>query len=234
MPIPLRILRATLEKTLPPEPLTPRQQERRHRILQAGLALMAHFGRNGISFAGLASSLRIGAASLRWHYADLDAVLADILRRHLATIAAALDAVPASPNQGPALRAAYLAATRNEDGTLKAAHLLLTRERHLLPPDERVPIEDIRQALAARLAINAPAETIDVADTPWICAARIEPILATLAAHQAAPQAATRRMNIAKTPTPDLPAHIDHALQTSNLAFLAQTAPHAPAQRAAA
>ena len=218
MPAPLRILRNMVERVAPRPPLNPRQQEREHRILQAGEALMAGFGRQGITFALLATALRISAASLRWHYADLDALLVEILRRHLRVIAAALDAVPAAaPNRGPALRAAYLAATRNPDGTLKPAHVLLTRDRHLLPPDELSPIEKARDSLARQLAAGGPADTMDIADTPWIDASRIEPVLATLAANPPAQRAAP------SAPNPALPAHIQRALETGNVAWLAAT-----------
>ena len=216
MPIPLRILRNMVQRVAPLPPLNPRQQEREHRILQAGEALMAGFGRHGITFALLATALRISTASLRWHYADLDALLVEILRRHLRDIAASLDAVPAAaPNRGPALRAAYLAATRNPDGTLKPAHLLLTRDRHLLPPDELSPIEKARDSLAQQLAAGGSADTMDIADTPWIDESRIEHVLATLAANPRA-QRATPPM-----PAPTLPIHIQRALETGNVAWLA-------------
>ena len=223
MPPPLRILRSIVEQSVPRPPFSPRQQEREHRILQAGEALLAAFGRQGITFALLATALRITAAALRWHYADLDALLAHILRQHLRIIAAALDAVPAeSPNRGPALRAAYLAATRNPDGTLKPAHILLTRDRHLLPPDERDPIEQARASLAQQLAAGGPADTADIADTPWVDATNIEPILTTLAATPRAAPMATRPPT---PPNPALPTHIQRALQTGNLAWLAPTPP---------
>ena len=225
MPPPLRILRNMVERVVPRPPLNPRQQEREHRVLQAGEALLAAFGRQGITFALLATALRISAASLRWHYADLDALLAKILRRHLRAIAAALDAVPAAaPNRGPALRAAYLAATRNPDGTLKPAHLLLTRDRHLLPPDELAPIEQARNSLARQLAAGGPANTIDIADTAWIDAAGIEPVLATLAANPPAQRAAPTSPKPA-SPNPALPTHIQRAIETGNVAWLAAEPP---------
>ncbi len=220
MPISLRILRNLADQAAPRPPLTRPQQEREARILHVGEALLARFGRHGITFALMATALRIGTAALRWHYADLDALLADILRRHLQSITASLDAVPAStPNHPQALRAAYLAATRNPDGSLTSAHLLLTRDRHLLPQDELDPIEAIRHAIARRLAANAPADTIDIADSPWIDAARLEAVLTTVAALPPAIRGTSR-------PPPNLPAHIRRALETGDLTHLRPPEPN--------
>jgi AcrR family transcriptional regulator len=152
MEITARILRAQVNKIAPPPPLTPRQQARETRILAGAEHILARYGTENITYRLLAVALTLTTATLRWHFVDLHALLAEILRRHLKTIAEALQASPA--NQPEARAAAYRAATHHQDGTPKDAHILLLRDRHLLPPDE---LEDIEAAYQTTPACPTPA-----------------------------------------------------------------------------
>jgi AcrR family transcriptional regulator len=152
MEINARILRAQVNKVAPPPPLTPRQQARETRILTAAEHLLAQHGTENITYRLLAVALTLTTATLRWHFVDLHALLAEILRRHLKTIAEALQAIPA--NQPDARIAAYRAATHHQDGTPKDAHILLLRDRHLLPPDE---LDDIEPAYKTTSTGATPA-----------------------------------------------------------------------------
>jgi AcrR family transcriptional regulator len=157
MEINARILRAQVNKVAPPPPLTPRQQARETRILTAAEHLLARHGTENITYRLMAVALTLTTATLRWHFVDLHALLAEILRRHLKTIAEALQAIPA--NQPEARAAAYRAATHHQDGTPKDAHILLLRDRHLLPPDELEDIEPAYKTTATWATPASPTKT---------------------------------------------------------------------------
>jgi AcrR family transcriptional regulator len=190
-----------------------RQEEREDRILVAGEALLARFGRHGITFAMLAGALQITTSSLRWHYADLDALLAAILRTHLKTVSLALAQITTTGEaRGPALRAAYLAATRTAAGNLTPAHILLTRDRAFLPDDELPDIDATCRSIAQLLATGGHPEAMNIADTPWITAARIEQVLSAMEGAELPIQAPQN--------TKGLPANIARAIETGDLAYL--------------
>ena len=206
-PIP-RICRAMVEDRLGAPIPTERQRKREEKILAAGEQLMAHYGRSRITKRILAISLRLSPTTLTWHYTDIDALLAEILRRHLRTLAKAIGAVPREAPDRPALmRKAYLDNTRGAFGRMSDAHLLLTRDRHLLPEDELEHIEASVQGLAEMIGGDHAEETLDLLDRPWITAARAEPILQTMAEtlHHPPQQAA------APAPQPEEPSQ-DHSL----------------------
>jgi AcrR family transcriptional regulator len=190
-----------------PRFLTERQRETRELILAAGIALMAREGRHNITFGNLAIALEIGTATLRRHFADLDALLGTILRDHLMALARALGAVPDDvPDRQKARRAAYLAATRTPLGGFTEAHLLLVRDCHLLPDDERIPLEEIRHGLGVLLAGEQAAFAFLLLDAPFLTAAEIETHLAPRTQPEAATAARVEKP-IRATPKPIMPTH---------------------------
>ncbi len=206
MNIPARLLRASADRTIHPSPfLTPRERERRETIINAGRTVMAQFGRHAIKMSDFASAIHISPAAIRRHFADLDNLLATILREHLNAIAKALGAVPHNaPNRQAARRAAYLAATRTALGAPSEAHLLLIRDRHMLPPDEQDSVEAIRDNIGDIIAGSQADLTLAILDTPQIHPSQMEAALAAMLATPiqfdqaepdlaAAPGPATRR-----------------------------------------
>jgi AcrR family transcriptional regulator len=161
-----RILRADAQRFEPALcQLTPRQQARHDRILRVSRYLFARYSRATLTFGTLATALRIGAGTLRFHFVDLDALLACLLRTHLENIAAGLAEIPANaPDRGRKLRAAYIAATRSADGALTSDHIILLRDRALLPLDEAEPIEQLRAEIAETLAGDLGPATIAMLD----------------------------------------------------------------------
>ena len=185
-----RICRALVEDHLGPPDFTERQIRREEKILAAAEHLMVKFGRAAVSMRLLATALRMSTSTLIWHYTDMDALLAEILRRHLRAITQAVGAVPHNaPNRQTAMRQAYLAATRAAFGRLTSKHLLLTRDRHLLPADELDHIEQTIQTLGETIAGDLGPEAMDVLNLPWATPEIAEPILATIntARHPAKP-----------------------------------------------
>jgi len=190
MPTPARILCAeasNLDRTQPH--FGPRDIERRERIVAIGQSLMANHGRHNITFANLALALLITSSALRRHFADLDALLAEILRRHLLALSQAIGEIPMdAPNRPALMRQAYLDFTRTPLGGLTEAHLLLTRDARLLPNDERIPIEDTHRSLGDVLGGQFARETLVLLDAPYIEAQTIETMLTAL--QQPAPASA--------------------------------------------
>src|SRR5271154_1899663 len=113
MNTPARILRATAEAHhIRPAP-TPRQLAQENRIVAVAQTVMAEHGRHTITLTAMALALRIARSTLRHYFCDLDALLAEILHRHLHRLARALAEIPFDdPDLHRKRRAAYLAATR--------------------------------------------------------------------------------------------------------------------------
>jgi AcrR family transcriptional regulator len=157
----IRALRRHLDHAgHPPLPLTKRQAETRARILTLAQCLMAEFGAKTIRFTALAHALRISPATLRFHFADHDALLAALLTDHLESLAETLAETPATgKNPYAERRAAYRAATRAPSGTLTEAHILLRRDRRALHPEERADIDTSRRRIATLLAGDATPRT---------------------------------------------------------------------------
>jgi AcrR family transcriptional regulator len=179
MRTPDRILRADAENLeRDPPDLTPRELEQYTRILTLAEGLMARHGIHTMTASSLAQALGIGTGTLRRHFADLDALLAALLHRHLRKLAHALRQVPQDATDRPQKRrAAYLAYTRSERGSLTDAHLLLVRDRHLLPADLLTTIEATRRKLGDMLTHGDAEEALGLLDMPSLDAPRIEAAL---------------------------------------------------------
>jgi AcrR family transcriptional regulator len=218
MLIPARILRAGAETIAPANPFpTARERARHERILKVAKSLLAQHGRPKISLQTLATGLSMSAATLKKHFADLDSLLADILRTHLLALSTAIGAIPRDhPNRPAAMREAYYAFTRTPIGGLTDDHLLLTRDSQFLPEDERTVIEQTHANFGYMLAPACPAEAMLLLDAPYLALARIEFILAPLLAPQEATQtkpparrtekpAPPKLLRLAPPPEPDPP-----------------------------
>ena len=203
---PDRIIRADVENLErdPPE-LTPRELEQYNRILLVAEAVMAQHGIYTMTISSLAHGLRMGAATLRRHFSDLDMLLATLLRRHLRKLAYAVGKVPNDvPNRPRKMRAAYLAYTRIATGGLTEAHLLLVRDRHLLPDDLRAPIEATRRDLGGSRASPNAEDVLGLLDLPNLDAPRIEAALASIA-----DTATEQPKQAAQAPKPTAPVRCD-------------------------
>jgi AcrR family transcriptional regulator len=182
MTTPTRILQATVDG-LPGHRcrFTEKQRDRQEKILTAGLALMARHGRAGLTMAKFGLAVGMAPAAIRRLFVDIDSILSELLVRHLLAIFQALGEIPAdAPGRKPALRAAYLAATRTADGRLTEPHILLLRERHSLPPDLAGEIERTRDSLGEVLAGPDGPAALALLDTPGLAPSRIEAMLAAL------------------------------------------------------
>jgi AcrR family transcriptional regulator len=158
--------------------LSEKQRAREERIRATALHLFARFGTFHVAFRDLAIALRMGTATLRFHFVDRDALLADLLHRHLRALQIVLAKIPAnSPNLQKARREAYRAFIITPSGTLTDAHLLLVRDGHRLPADERDAIEQARAAIAESLCPPGD-EVVSLLDMPKFALARIEAYLA--------------------------------------------------------
>jgi AcrR family transcriptional regulator len=187
MPAPIRVCRALFEAEHGPPEMNRRQKEREKRVLAAAEMLMVQFGRAGVSFRTLAGTLRIARTTLAWHYADLDALLGQILRTYLQALHVVLGEVPRdAENRQILLRAAYLNAIQGPFGQLTPLHKLLTRDRHALPADELESIERILRGLGELLAGDLGPIAMDLLERPWMDADMAEALLATIAAKHAA------------------------------------------------
>jgi hypothetical protein len=114
MSTPDRILRAKAQDRDPSHfALTERQRQRHERVVTISQYLIADEGRHNINFGCLAKALRMSNAALSFHFVDIEALLADIVRRRLRLLSAALGKYePTDPNRHQKRRAAYLAYTR--------------------------------------------------------------------------------------------------------------------------
>jgi AcrR family transcriptional regulator len=180
MTTPIRILRAKAQARNPAHfALTERQRVRQEAILDIAKHLIAEEGRANVTFAGLARALRLSVTTLIFHFVDLEALLGEIIRRHLRALSSELGKISADdPQRHEKRRAAYLAYTRTPMGGLTEAHLLLVRDRHTLPPDERDGIELIRYALGELLTDGCVEDAYLFLDAPLLAPARIESYIA--------------------------------------------------------
>lgn len=208
MTTPARILRAQAQDIAPALfRRTPAQAARHENILAVGQALMARHGRHHILFTRFALALNLDPSTLRRDIIDLDAMLGEILRRHLHALSRALGQVPSDdPERQRKRRAAYLAYTRTPNGALTPPHLLLVRDCRLLPPDVRLPIEELRADIGRALAGDLGEEAMSLLDTPGLDAARAEFIFAHYSPQKPAPAAPTplkgERGNQRQNPVP--------------------------------
>jgi len=207
MRTPTRILRSEARNLNPARAeLTEKQRARRQTILKLAETLLANHGRNTITLTSLAGALEISAATLRRYFVDLDALLGEILRNHLLALSRAIGDIPFdAPDRHARCRAAYHAFTHTGYGALTSAHLLLTRDTHLLPDDERIPIEQTHQGFGTILAPICPEEALLLLDSPTLTLARIE---AFLAPRLAQPATQAKKPTLAPPvpePHPDFP-----------------------------
>jgi AcrR family transcriptional regulator len=207
-----REIRNIAEKcqSFPTFPLTERECKRHDTIIECGRAVIAEKGFANITFAAFAVAMRIGIATLRRHFCDLDALLAHIVRLHLQAIAAAIGNIPAdAPDPAAARRAAYLAYTRHPYGGFTPDHLLLTRDSLSLPADELEIITNIHQGLARLLAgpnCDCPERILCMLDNQAIEPADMEELLAKYAPPPTpAQQNAARAARAASSPISSLP-----------------------------
>src|SRR5271168_1886329 len=148
MNTPARILRATVENRHGRPTPTERELAREDRFVAGAQTAFAEHRRDKTTVSGMARALRTSAAMLRHCFCDLDALPAEILHRHLSSLAKAFGEIPYNdPETHRKRRALYLSLTRTALGGLTEAHLLLVRDRHLLPPDLLPTVE---QAVASR------------------------------------------------------------------------------------
>jgi AcrR family transcriptional regulator len=180
MTTPIRILRAKAQARNPAHfALTERQRVRQEAILDIAKHLIADEGLANVTFAGLARALRLSVTTLIFHFVDLEALLGELIRRHLRALSAELGKISADdPHRHQKRRAAYLAYTRTPMGGLTEAHLLLVRDRHTLPPDERDGIELIRYGIGELITEGSVEDAFLFLDAPLLAAARIESYIA--------------------------------------------------------
>ena len=182
MQTPARTLRAEEDDHSPRrDELTQRDRDRRGRILDSATRLMARHGRNTIGLGNFALALRVAPGAVRRLFTDLDSLLAEILHRHLQDVSKAVGEVPHdAPNLHAARRAAYVKATRTAFGAPTDAQLLMTRDRHLLPPDLREPLEDVRRCLGQVLDNDFPDAALALVDLPQLEMPQIEAALGAM------------------------------------------------------
>ncbi len=199
MPIPARIIRRQCDDLPGQRPHASwKDQDRFTRILDGAQSIMATYGRAAIGLTAFALGMRMAPATIRRAFPDMDYLLAEILRRHLRAIVAALAEIPRdAPHRDQARRSAYLTVTRTPLGAPTEAHLLLIRDRHLLPPDEAAPLEALRASIGDILAGPHAIAALALLDTPELTQTEIETALAALTApaapaHQARPAAKPR------------------------------------------
>jgi AcrR family transcriptional regulator len=142
---------------------------------------------------------------MRKHFTDLDALMGEMMRRHLQTISQAMGAVPRdAPDRRRLQRAAYIEATRFL-GAPTEAHLIYTTYRAILAEDERTTIEEIRDVIGNTLCPENPAGTLDLLDSPNFDPAEIEAMIAAANAARSAfapPLPADAIAAHAETPAP--------------------------------
>jgi AcrR family transcriptional regulator len=194
-------------KSFPAFPLTDRECRRHDTIIECGRAVMAEKGFANIAFTAFAIAMRIGVATLRRHFCDLDALLAHIVRLHLQALTTAIGNInPEAADPARARREIYLALTRRPSGAFTDDHLLLIRDSPSLPPDELVSIEAARQNLARLLAganCDCPERILCMLDNPAIEVADMQELIAKYAAPLTAEQQkAERGFRAASTPAP--------------------------------
>ena len=214
MKTPARILRATIENRHGRPTPTEREIAREDRFVAGAQTAFAEHRRDKTTVSAMARALRTSAAMLRHCFCDLDALLAEILHRHLSSLAKAFGEIPYNdPETHRKRRALYLALTRTALGGLTEAHLLLVRDRHLLPAELLTSIDFIRHNLGDILAYGHAEEALDLLDSRYLSAARIEEFVTIITAPEPAepPIAAAAPLPPAEPPT--TPAHAANTLR---------------------
>jgi AcrR family transcriptional regulator len=212
-PIPARILRAQVDDRFGRPPQSAKEIARDQRIVTEARYLLVRNGRPAFTMVNLALALRMSPATIRLAFCDLDNIVFEIIRLHLAAIETAIAALPADTQDlARARRAVYLGMARTESGALSEAHCLLVRERHALPADLTERLDALRGRIGAALGGAHAGMVLAVLDTPDTDPQLIEAMLAPL--NIATP--ATPR----PTPSPPPPAPVPATLaQRLGLAF---------------
>jgi len=196
-----RILRAEADKFDRQQRFpTERDRQQREHILTAAQSLLARHGSHAISFGAMAAALRMAPATLRRHFIDLDALLGEIIGRHLMDISRRLGEIPFNdPDRCRKQREIYFTFCRGTFGGLTEAHRLYTRDRHVLPQDILSHLENTRDGIGELLAGPNAQAALVLLDTPYIPLANIEVMLAAL------PQEAETATPTEPTPRPKPP-----------------------------
>jgi len=182
MHISARIIRAEAEALgCLPKFLTDRERERRDNILCLGRSILAKHGRDRVRFIDIAVGLNLTKAAVRRHFVDIDALLGHIILLHLRALVAEFAKVPQNaPDRDRKRRAAYIAFTRTPMGGLTPDHILLVRDLKLLPEDERVPLELLRDEVGRIVAGEHFELVLEWLDQPYLDASNVEAKLAPL------------------------------------------------------
>jgi AcrR family transcriptional regulator len=156
-----------------------KDRERHERILASATHLMALNGRNAVTLGNFAIALRMSPSTIRRLFADLDCLLAEILRNHLAALSREMGKIPDDvPDKRAARRATYLKFTRGPFSVFTEAHLLLVRDRATLPPDLLEPLEDIRFSIGMLMDNEVPGVALGLLDVQGIAIQQVEAALA--------------------------------------------------------
>ena len=203
MHIPARILRKHAMDVVPSlRNQTEREVQREETILKAAACLIARFGAAAISFTNLATAIKISPATMRKHFTDLDALIGEMMRRHLSAISQAIGAVPRdAPDRQRKQRVAYIEATRCL-GAPTQAHLILITYRTILAEDERISVEEIRNVIGDTLGRENPEGTLHLLDSPCFDIDQIEAMLT-------AASTARRQFAPPRTATPEPPTALE-------------------------
>jgi AcrR family transcriptional regulator len=186
-------------------------------IVHAATIIFTHHRPADITFANFAIALRMDPGTLRWHFTDLDALLHEVLSRHLKSV---VDAIAAIPRQAPhiyrARRAAYLRATRANAAGL---HALFLRNYRAMPDDLREKLHAAHHAIGQLLHPQDPSLALTLLDSPHLTAHQIETLLAPpRRSHRPIP----RRRPVARHAKPQI-------TQTARAAHRARAGPQAAA-----
>ena len=164
MPIPARIIRRQCDDLPGQRPHASwKDQDRQTRILDGAQSIMATYGRAAIGLTAFALGMRMAPATIRRAFPDMDYLLAEILRRHLRAIVAALAEIPRdAPNRDQARRSAYLSVTRTPSAPpprrISSSSATATSSPPTRPPRSR--------PCAPPSATSSPAPT---PSPPWPC-----------------------------------------------------------------
>jgi AcrR family transcriptional regulator len=156
-----------------------KDRERHELILASAAHLMALNGRNAVTLGNFAIALRMAPSTIRRLFADLDCLLAEILRNHLTAISNEMAKIPDDvPDKRAARRAVYLKYTRGPFGAYTEEHLLLVRDRATLPPDLLEPLEDLRFTVGMLMDHEVPGVVLGLLDVQGIAIQQVEAALA--------------------------------------------------------
>jgi len=182
MPTPTRILRTLCEELDPSmHDRTERQERQFERIMKCAPTLLTFYNIDRITFAALATAMKMAPATLRHHFVDIPALLGHLIREHLLEINTAIAAIRRdTPNFFQLRRAAYLAATRKPLGAHTEIHLLMLNNLANLPDDVRLPILALQDQIASAIAPPGQADfVLSMIENPYITPRRLEAIIAT-------------------------------------------------------